>query len=242
MSIFLDFIECAHQQLRIVRKPICLNSAKITVYYWLKLILSGCCSSKCGIAMNIPKLCSWLPSPLFLDVLRIPCDRIGFCIFGRCWRWDVFEVAMNGCGRSEALPCDRVLWLAAGPHLLQPHTLPNHLMTTPPQPNQPPVLPHGHAQVKIFPWSGNLPGWGFRDCFECLVPLKADFYQLMPGWDDGGPLAMDVGACPPWASSAVPPAHPDKSTWHPTMSVCSLGYLTENTPGKKTSLRLGSGV
>ena len=25
-----------------------------------------------------------------------------------------FEVGMNGCGRSEALPCDRVLWLAAG--------------------------------------------------------------------------------------------------------------------------------
>lgn len=33
---------------------------------------------------------------------------------------------------------------------------------------------------------------------ECLVPLKVDFYQLMAvvGWD-GGPLAMDVGACPP---------------------------------------------
>ena len=164
MSLFLDLIEYA-RQLRIVRRPICLNSAKITVYYWLKLILSGCCSSKCGIAMNIPKLCSWLPSPLFLDVLRIPCDQIGFCIFGRCWRWDVFEVAMNGCGRSEALPCDRVLWLAAGPHLLQPHTLPNHLMTTPPQPNQPPVLPHGHAQVKICSWSGNLPGWGVQGLF-----------------------------------------------------------------------------
>ena len=76
---------------------------------------------------------------------------------------------------------------------------------------------------------------------ECLVPLKVDFYQLMAvvGWD-GGPLAMDVGACPPpWATSAVPPAQPDKSTWHRTMSVCSLGYLTENTPSKKTSLRLG---
>lgn len=71
-----------------------------------------------------------------------------------------------------------------------------NLMTTPPQRNQPPGLPHGHGQEKIAPWSEKLPGWGSRDRFECLLPSKADFYQLMAG-GDGGPLAMDVGACPP---------------------------------------------
>ena len=215
MSLFLDFIECTA-----VWRPTCLKSANVT-FYWLGQILGGCCSSECE----------------FFEISRHSLKTLwlllGFCIFGGCWLWDVFEVAMNG--RSEALPCDRVLWLAA--ERLQPHTHPpkSHDHTTPTEPaSRPSSRPRSRKDCSLI---GEAAWLGSRDRFECLLPSKADFYQLMAG-GDGGPLAMDVGACPPWASSAVPPAHPDKSTWHPRMSVCSLGYLTENTPGKKTSLRL----